>query len=267
MHEAPQFGARPPARAKRIQPLGTLQPKQDFTCFSRKVPATLRWWDLRLFKSQAGWPAFPDLNAAEHLLPVTVKHQGNSPHASMAPQVTSGPCSLAFLLETSRPFACRLPKSIHGGQDWEPITPSQPPWKILVTQKDHWGGCEIASLTLVERWKGPKLEISPWLIIATATAWEVGQEEEASRERRRGDEASIILNRWSKARLLTVFLHLTHKDNGFTRWQEAFSHLFPPKNRGVTALPGPSPLSGPSNGPPSSNEKRRLFTSTAHCVC
>lgn len=82
----------------------------------------------------------------------------------------------------------------------------------------------------MEGWKEPKLEVSPWLIIAETAAWAAGKEGEAGKEERGWNMHKIWF--WIadlRPGFWWCFYTWVIKRKGFTRWQEAASHLFPPR--------------------------------------
>lgn len=117
----------------------------------------------------------------------------------------------------------------------------------------------------MEGWKEPKLEVSPWLIIAETAA---GKEGRARKEERGWNIHKIWF--WIadlRPGFWWCFYTWVIKRKGFTRWQEAAICSLQKRIAGVfciPALPCPSSLPDPGNGSSSSKEKSSLFTSLTH---
>lgn len=264
MHETPHFETRLSPWAKLIHPWG-----QEHFNQTRVSPLLLQaacnpvLMRFLVIQKPGLLPSLSSPKCCWTLAP----HQGKPAPAPLHSQVTWGPPSPACLLGMSGPFACCQPKRSHGSKTGSQLTISRPLQdpscleEPLMASPSHFSdgemeGTKAGGQCLVDNCSNNSL---------------------SSRRRGRSREGgevmkyaqNLVWNRWSRTRLLVVFLHLTHKEKRFHKTARSFQPSVLSKKRiarvfCITASPCPSPLPDPSNGSSSSKEKSSLFTPLTH---
>lgn len=222
---------RPP---DKIDPsLRTFYPKQGFTSSLARSLQPCANENFRHTQNPGFLPSLSSPKCWWTLAP----HQGKPAPASLHFQVTGGPSSPALLLGMSGSFVCCLPKRSHGSKAGSQLTISNPlqhppcSKESLMASPNHFSdggmeGTKAGGQSLVDNCRNSS------------------RKRGKSKEGGKGMKYSqnLVLNSWSKTRLLMMFLYLSDKKKRFYKMARS-CHLFPPEKncRSVlhpcTALP------------------------------